>query len=649
MCGISGFVGRPKQDPHDILRALSDAQVHRGPDADGYWLSCDRSVGFAHRRLSIIDLSPAGKQPMWSHSRRYCTTFNGEIYNFLDLRCELAKLGCKFQSTSDTEVMLAAFEQWGVMGALPRLNGMFATAVWDQNEGQVYLFRDRLGLKPLYYQWQNGTLLFSSELSLAFAGLCNGRISRNALALFLRHGYVPTPYSIYEGVCKLAPGSLLTVSLRDSSDPSAFISKYWDAQHHINDLLSSRDDAASEDDTCERLDTILRRSVRDRMIADVPLGAFLSGGIDSSLIVSYMQQVSNSQVRTFTIGFEENGFNESCFARKVAEHLNTCHTELMVTERDALDVVPILPRIYGEPFADASQIPTYLVSKLTRQHVTVALSGDGGDELFAGYSMYQRILNYMRTVRSLPKPLVALASKLLRSPAAPRLFEMFSRDQDISRLISGMRAFSREIESDFSYDRWGPMTLSERLVDGAAPGASIRPFQGCQSNVVEQSMCNDLLTYLPDDILVKVDRASMAVSLEVRAPFVDDFEIFDLAWKTPFALKMNATGGKVILRKLLSRFVPPALTDRPKAGFAIPLTKWLGGALRDWVDDCVSPVRLQNEGYLRPKEVARVHRNALQGDEYYAHVLWYICQFQSWLAYSAETAPSHSQLCYQIQ
>lgn len=646
MCGIAGFIGRPKRDPNDILNALSYAQVHRGPDAEGYWLSRDLRVGFAHRRLSIVDLSVAGNQPMWSQSERYVITFNGEIYNFLTLRHELSALGHKFHSTSDTEVMLAAFDQWGVTATLTRLNGMFAAAVWDQETGTGYLFRDRFGLKPLYYQWHHGVLFFSSELSSAFAKLCDRSISRDALALFIRHGYVPTPSSIYEDIFKLPPGTLLTVSQCDSSDPAASISYYWDTQQRINGLLSNRK-ATCEEEICEKLDDTLRRSVRDRMIADVPLGAFLSGGIDSSLIVSYMQQVSNSQVRTFTIGFEENRFDEARFAKKVAQHLGTVHTELIVTEQDALNVVPDLPRIYGEPFADSSQIPTYLVSKLTRQYVTVALSGDGGDELFGGYNMYRRILRFSRALESVPGPLRMLASTILANRVAPEAVRMFCRDQHVSRVLSGMKTFSQEMKTDLSRDRWGPVTLAERLVRGASAGISIAPFLGCDSNnVVERSMCNDLLTYLPDDILVKVDRASMAVSLEVRAPFVDDFEIFDIAWQTPFALKMNDHGGKVILRKLLARSVPPELTERPKAGFAVPLTKWLGGVLRDWVEECVSPVRLRNEGYLQPKEVARVYKRALQGDEYYAHVLWYICQFQSWLFSAQAGAPNSSRLCY---
>jgi len=633
MCGISGFLGVPEGDPLKFLRSMNDAQCHRGPDAEGVWVSPDERVGFAHRRLSIIDLSRAGNQPMRSESGRYVITFNGEIYNFLRLRRELEELGHGFRSTSDTEVMLAAFEEWGIADSLPRFNGMFAAAVWDESEQRGYLFRDRLGVKPLYYQWHGGALFFSSELSLPFARLVPRAISRDALALFLRHGYVPAPYSIYDGVYKLLPGVVATISLEDAANNqfgSAF--KYWDTQERVNEMLESRDGKLTEEQALERLDDTLRRSVRERMIADVPIGAFLSGGIDSSLVVSYMQQVSNSQVRTFTIGFEENSFSEAHFARKVAEHLGTAHVQLNVTEKDALDVVPRLPVMYGEPFADSSQIPTYLVSKLTRGHVTVALSGDGGDELFAGYNNYRSILKYGQVVRMVPSTILPAASDILAWPRVLQLVHAFLDDQQVNRLLGGIGVLSMERKFQIHADQWGPITLPERLVNGARAGASMQSLPICGGNAIEQAMCHDLLSYLPDDILVKVDRASMAVSLEVRAPFADDFELFDVAWRVPFAMKMNRTGGKVILRKLLARFVPPELTERPKKGFAVPLTKWIGGALKEWVGDCVSSGRLEKEGYLCPLEVARVHRKALQRNEFYAHKLWAICQFQTWLA-----------------
>jgi asparagine synthase (glutamine-hydrolysing) len=638
VCGISGFFGDRQTEPTLLLGRLNDAQFHRGPDAEGIWISSDRRAGLAHRRLSIVDLSPAGNQPMCSKSGRYVITFNGEIYNFLRLRRELAELGHRFRSTSDTEVMLTAFEEWGVMDALPRFNGMFAAAVWDASERLGYLFRDRLGVKPLYYQWHDRTLLFSSELSSPFARLSPRSICRDALALFFRHGYVPAPYSIYEGVYKLLPGVVATISLEDAANNRfRSVSNYWDTQERINKIMGSRNEEMTEEEALECLDETLRRSVQERMIADVPLGAFLSGGIDSSLIVSYMQQVSNSQVRTFTIGFDEPQFDEARFAKKVAEHLETAHTELFVSEKDALEVVPRLSEIYGEPFADSSQIPTYLVSKLTRGYVTVALSGDGGDELFAGYNDYRSILKYRRALRMVPAAMLKAASSFLAKPRVPQLVHALSGDRQVTRFLGGIRIFSMERKIQMHPDQWGPVTLPERLVNGAKSGISLQPLRACLGNAIEQAMCHDLVTYLPDDILVKVDRASMAVSLEVRAPFCDDFEIFETAWRIPFAHKMNGVGGKSILKKLLARFVPPELTERPKTGFGVPLTKWVGGALRGWVDDCTSLARLQRQDYLRPQEVARVRQKAFQGDEYYAHKLWYICQFQSWLSLSYES------------
>jgi asparagine synthase (glutamine-hydrolysing) len=632
MCGISGYFGKCQNQPADLMGKFNDAQSYRGPDVGGVWVSSDGRAGLGHRRLSIVDLSSNGNQPMRSESGRYIVTMNAEIYNFRDLREELAGLGYRFRSTSDTEVMLAAFERWGVQSALQRFNGMFAAAVWDGLERTGYLFRDRLGVKPLYYQWHDGTLFFSSELTAPFARLSNRSISPDALALLLRQGYVPAPYSIYEGIFKLLPGVVATVSLDDAAN-AQFTSavKYWDTQERINQILASRDQEMTEGQALDQLDHTLRRSIRHRMISDVPLGAFLSGGIDSSLIASYMREVCTSQVRTFTIGFEDDTYSEARFSRKVAEHLETAHTELLVTERDALEVVPRLAEIYKEPFADSSQIPTYLVSKLARKDVTVALSGDGGDELFCGYDRYQRILNYRRAARMVPPAVFEAGSKILSWPQVPQLIHALSGDRQITRMLGASRIFSPEMKRETHANRWGPVTLPERLVKGATAGISIPSPSAGTGNAAEQAMSDDLLEYLPDDILAKVDRASMAVSLEVRAPFADDCELFDMAWRIPSALK-NELGGKLILRKLLARFVPPELTERPKMGFAVPLTKWLRGALRDWVDDCVSPARLGREGYLRSSEVAKCRARALKGDEFYAHKLWAICQFQSWLS-----------------
>lgn len=635
MCGITGFFGDPKCEPLGLLRTLNEAQFHRGPDDEGLWISPCDCVGLGHRRLSIVDLSHAGHQPMCSESGRYVITFNGEIYNFLKLRKELSSLGHIFRSSTDTEVMLAAFEEWGVRDALPRLNGMFAAAVWDQSERALHLFRDRLGLKPLYYQWHEGTLYFSSEINAKFSHLSQHSICREALALYLHHGCVPAPYSIYEGIWKLMPGILATAS-SDSAANHYFakMSSYWDTTDRINGILETRKSKMDEIEALELLDETLRRSIRDRMIADVPLGAFLSGGVDSSLVVSYMQQVSNAQVRTFSIGFDEIAFSEAHFARKVAEHLGTVHTEMTVTEKDALDVVDRLPGIYGEPFADSSQIPTYLVSKLTRRYVTVALSGDGGDELFAGYNNYRSIAKYERAASLIPRAFLDSVSSLVRKPISAKLLHLLASDQQVTRLLTALSVSASQRPIQLADVRWASATLPERLVKGAKAGSSIRPLTACSGNPVERAMCDDLVGYLPDDILVKVDRASMAVSLEVRAPFVDDFEIFEAAWRIPFALKMDGLQGKIILRKLLARFIRLELTERPKSGFAVPLTKWIRGALREWVHDYVSGDRLKREGFLNSREVEKVRRRAIQGSEFYSHKLWAICQFQAWLANS---------------
>lgn len=650
MCGISGYFGSSTDASEELLRVLNEAQKHRGPDAEGIWISRDREVGFAHRRLSIVDLSPAGNQPMRSESGRYTITFNGEIYNFQSLRRELETFGHCFRSASDSEVMLAAFEQWGVDGALERLNGMFAVAVWDEFARQGHLFRDRLGVKPLYYQWHGQSLFFSSELSQAFAELSDRSISRDALALLFSQGYIPAPLTIFFGIHKLMPGTIASFALEDIRNCRFGAShRYADAQKRINHILGGRNEEMTEEEALERLDATLRRSVRDRMIADVPLGAFLSGGIDSSLIVSYMQQVSSSQVRTFTIGFEESKFSEAPYARKIAEHLETMHTELIVTENDALQVVSGLPKIYGEPFADSSQIPTYLVAKLTREHVTVALSGDAGDELFAGYNRYRSIRKYGHAVRMVPNSIFIAVSGFMAYPGVQQFIAALAGEKQTARILNGVLSYSTNGSIRFAPRQWGPTTLPERLVRGARAGVSIQLHPDCAGNPIEQAMCQDLLGYLPDDILVKVDRASMAVSLEVRAPFADDFELFDLAWRIPLALKMNGGNGKLVLRKLLARFVPSEFTDRAKMGFAVPLTKWMRGALREWVADCVSPSRLNREGFLRSDAVARVRRRALEGDEYYVHKLWSICQFQSWLDMVSATAPrSELGSCYAI-
>ncbi len=571
---------------------------------------------------------------MHSVSGRFVTTFNGEIYNFCELRNDLKVLGHTFVGTSDTEVMLAAFEQWGVEAGMQRLNGMFAAAVWNREDGQLYLFRDRLGVKPLYYQWSDGTLLFSSELTRPFAAVRSRSIDRNALSAFIRHGFVPAPQTIYQGIHKLAPGTL-AVATTASSVRGGFVreSMYWDAVREMDQAIAMRDTAAPYQSSIDLLNATLEKSVRQHMIADVPVGAFLSGGIDSSLVVSHMQAVSSRPVETFTIGFDDPASNEAEFARAVAQHLQTSHTELYVSERTALDVIPDMPAMYGEPFADSSQVPTYLVSKLARGAVTVALSGDGGDELFAGYNSYQSVARRRQAVAHLPSWSPRLVARSLAVPVVRDSARAFGGDRFYARLSDAVTTLapgaSRKVHRAVASG-----LLAERLVNESNPGCSLLSFQRCAGNPIEQAQCRDTLTYLPDDILVKVDRASMAVSLEVRAPFVDDMNLFRVAWGIPFEHKVKNGIRKAVMKEALAKFVPRTIFERPKKGFSIPLIRWMRGALNSWVKDCISSSRITREGYFDPALTRRVYQRAMAGDEYYAHHLWAVCIFQTWLSTS---------------
>lgn len=631
MCGIAGFFGQSNIGTHELLLRLSDAQQHRGPDGSATWMSQDHRAGLAHRRLAIVDLTETGNQPMHSNSGRYTISFNGEIYNFLELRSELLGDGHKFRGGSDTEVMLAAVEQWGVRDAIAKFNGMFAFALWDKMDNKGYLVRDRLGVKPLYYQWCGTALFFSSELTVPFARIAPRSISRESLALFLHYGHVPGERSIYEGIYKLKPGMIAVVSTA-SAPKQAFeaIIPYWETTKRINEILASRNDDMSEAEAVERLNSALSRSVRQRMISDVPLGAFLSGGIDSSLIVAHMQQASSRPVRTFTIGFHDEKADEAPYAKKIAQHLGTEHTELYITEQDALNVIPSLPTMYGEPFADSSQIPTFLVSKLTRSHVTVALSGDGGDELFAGYNNYRSVLKYQNLLRVAPGFALGAAAKVLGNRSMRRILRSALAERHLVRMANAATFFSEGKRDRAPHSRFFD---GEVLVigDGHADSPADETT-GCAGNAIEQLMCRDLNAYLPDDILVKVDRASMAVSLEVRAPFVDDYELFETAWQIPFTHKLSQTHSKIMLKKALQRFVPMSLFERPKQGFSIPLIRWLVGPLKEWVEDCISVGRLRTDGYLHEKEVHSIYRKVLSGDDFYADRLWTICMFQSWLS-----------------
>jgi asparagine synthase (glutamine-hydrolysing) len=650
MCGIAGFYAPgPRFDPTDVLRRMNDTIAHRGPDAQGEWFDPARGVGLAHRRLAIVDLSEQGRQPMRSASGRYVIVFNGEIYNFLRIRADLDGLGHRFRGHSDTEVMLAAFEEWGVGPSLRRFVGMFAFALWDSARGELTLARDRLGKKPLYYSVADGTLVFGSELKAlrAFPGF-NAPIDRQALTLFLRHSYIPAPHTIHEGVRKLESAHFARFAARGHSVVELERQCFWNAAE-VQAEASANAVALTAEEATRQLDELLRDAVQLRMIADVPLGAFLSGGIDSSLVVALMQALSSRPVRTFTIGFHEDAYNEAHHARLVARHLGTDHTEVYLTPVETMAVIPKLPQMYDEPFADSSQIPTALVCAMARQHVTVALSGDGGDEGFGGYSRYAQARQICSRMSRAPTWLPRAMSRSI--PQVP--MALWERLAWLSRPIAAVR-----LRADgFGYrmlrlaDRLGcetPQHLYRHLmsywiaptrlvVGGREPRTllSDAPEKRDLDQFVDQMMLLDTLTYLPDDILVKVDRASMAVALEVRAPLLDH-RVLEFAWRLPLALKLHDGRGKILLRTVLRRYVPEPLFERPKAGFGVPIYRWLRGPLRDWAEDLLAERRLEREGYLKAGPIRAVWESLLSGSSEWAYggeLVWSVLMFQAWLAH----------------
>ena len=643
MCGIAGFLlGGTLRDgasPERILRDMGNALVHRGPDAEGIHWDAGTGVGLAHRRLAIQDLSPSGSQPMASGSGRYTIVFNGEIYNFRDIRRELERLGQAFRGHSDTEVMLGAFDAWGVEEALQRFAGMFAFALWDRDARVLWLVRDRMGEKPLYYGWLQGHLLFASELGALrrFPGFAPA-VNRDALTLLLRHNYIPAPHSIYQGVFKLPPAHLLRLELDTRpAEPSPTV--YW----QLADAFSPEPGVVDKNAAAAVLEDTLSGIIEQQMIADVPLGAFLSGGIDSSTVVALMQQRASRPVRTFTIGFREEGFNEAVHAAAVAAHLGTDHTELYVTPRDALDVIPRLPAIYGEPFADSSQIPTFLVSRMTREHVTVALSGDGGDELFGGYARYRSVQDVRQRLHdqpgarqrlerwtlNLPSPLAAPIVRLgnlgQRNVSRGPLWDKIRRERSL-RAQGDLRDFYRE---HISY--WSDPAAA--VLGAREPEYALRaplPERLIALEPTRQLQWLDLISYLPDDILTKVDRAAMAVSLETRVPMLDH-RFIERALAMPAEWNQRYDGGKGLLRDILDRYVPRELVDRPKQGFAVPVAHWLRGELRDWAETLLDPLRLHQEGYWDAKLVRQFWDDHHRGRADFSFQLWGVLMFQAWL------------------
>ncbi|MCD6401845.1 MAG: asparagine synthase (glutamine-hydrolyzing), partial [Anaerolineales bacterium] len=606
MCGITGFwqlKGNNKELLKDTIIKMTKTFTHRGPDDSGFYINKETGIALGHRRLSILDLSPKGHQPMESFSGRHVIVYNGEVYNYKELRKEIENdFNIKFKSSSDTEVVLAGFEVWGIEETLKRLNGMFAFALWDKKEKKLYLARDRIGIKPLYYGVQNGILFFASELKAIRANrFFKPKINRNALALFFRHNYIPAAYSIYKNVKKLEPAHYAVIDRNLNIN----IQCYWDIKRITKEGIKNPIDLLEKDAVFE-LERLLLDSVKKRMIADVPLGAFLSGGIDSSTVVALMQAQSNISVKTFTIGFYEDNYNEAKFAKDVTKHLGTDHTELYVTPKETMDVIPKLPDMYDEPFSDSSQIPTFLVSQLTRRYVTVSLSGDGGDETFGGYNRYFWADNIWEKINFMPLILRSQITKII-SLFSPEFIDNFFKTIEVivpekfKQTLYGdkLHKLSEILTSrspDEIYKRlishWkSPETL---VLNSIEPKIIIDDFFRIKNLIPEfkdRMMFFDLMTYLPDDILTKVDRASMSVSLEARVPILDH-RIVEFSKRLPLSFKIKNGKSKWILRQVLYKYVPKELVERPKMGFGVPIDNWIRDPLRDWAEDLLDEKKI---------------------------------------------------------
>jgi len=657
VCGLVGFFQAYSQRDGDLatlLFPMTNAITHRGPNDSGVWLDVEAGIALGHRRLSILDLSPHGHQPMISPSGRYVIAFNGEIYNHRDLRSAIEASPSQPSSTdeavainwrghSDTEVMLAAFERWGIEGALPRFNGMFAFALWDMQEQLLHLVRDRFGEKPLYYGWMGDTFLFGSELKAlkAHPSWC-GEIDRGALALYMRHTYIPAPYSIFRGISKLLPAHILSIPLAHKKLETPQSHAYWSAKK-VAEAGVRQPFKGSVEEVVESLDSLLRDSVRLRMEADVPLGAFLSGGIDSSTVVALMQAQSTRPVKTFTIGFREDGYNEARHAQIVAKHLGTEHTELYISAADAMATIPLLPMIYDEPFSDSSQIPTFLVSKMTRQHVTVALSGDGGDEMFCGYNRYLWGRDIWRRTQWMPQLSRLAVARIFTSlptqswdmifssmrPMFPKTFRENLPGDKLHKLAGILECRSPEAIYRGLVSFWEPKSV---VIGASEPVTSLTDLAQWPDipDFTQRMMFLDLVSYLPDDILAKVDRSSMAVSLETRVPFLDH-RVAEFAWALPLEVNLRDGIGKWPLRQVLYKYIPRELIDRPKMGFGVPIGLWLRGPLRDWAESLLDESRLRHEGFFNPGPIRHKWFEHLSGKRNWQYQLWAVLMFQAWL------------------
>ena len=660
MCGLTGFL-HPHGFSAEAARALAEKMAqqiaHRGPDDWGVWTDADAGLALAHRRLSILDLSPAGHQPMSSPSGRFVIVFNGEIYNHLDLREELTAQ--VWRGHSDTETLLSGFEEWGIDDTLKKTVGMFAIALWDRTERMLTLARDRMGEKPLYFGWNHGTFLFASELKAlrVYPGF-EAEINRNALTLLLRHNCIPAPYSIYRGIFKLLPGAMLTLRQEgfvacpwdfDSPPFESFHAKgvslrsYWSLRD-VAEKGQMQPFSGTDKEAVDELARVLTTAVQSQQISDVPLGALLSGGVDSSAIVALMQSHSSRPVKTFTMGFHEGDYNEAEYAKDVARYLGTDHTELCVTPDEALAVIPRLPVLYDEPFSDSSQIPTFLVSQLARQHVTVALSGDAGDELFGGYNRHFLTSAIWRKMSWLPIKYRSALARGIKSIAPSRWNQLYSfvalatpgrkrttRVGDKAhKLADILAANSREVIYHNLLSHW--KSPADIVVGGnESPTHLTSPNSRAKVTEFEhQMMYLDAISYLPDDILVKVDRAAMGVSLETRVPFLDH-RVVEFAWRLPLALKIRDGQGKWILRQVLDKYVPKKLIERPKAGFAVPIDSWLRGPLKEWAEALLVERRIKREGYFNPAPIRQKWAEHLSGQRNWQYHLWDVLMFQAWL------------------
>jgi asparagine synthase (glutamine-hydrolysing) len=637
MCGFAGFLSdNAGSFGLETLERMAEAIAHRGPDDQGLWLDAEAGIALGHRRLAIVDLSQAGHQPMQSDSGRYVFVFNGEIYNHATMRAEIEARGSapQWRGHSDTETLLAGFEVWGIVETLGRAIGMFAFALFDRKSRTLTLGRDRLGEKPVYYGWSKGVFLFGSELkALRCHPAFSGEIDRQALAAFLKYQYVPGPESIYSGIRKLQPGCVLTLSL---AQREPVIETYWSAIKQAQAGVKNRF-SGSPDEAVDALEVLLGDAIGQQMMADVPVGAFLSGGIDSSTVVALMQKRSARPVRSFAIGFDVPGFNEAIYAREVAQHLGTEHTELYVTPQAALELVPRLPEFYDEPFADSSQIPTYLVSQLARRQVTVSLSGDAGDELFAGYNTYAMAERFERIAASMPGFFGQFLAGGMEALGEP--FATFAGRPALARqmrlaahVLRGRGLSERADRLQTHWQRGEGLVLG---VPDALPPFDLATAEFANFTTAEKLMARDLVHYLPDDILVKLDRASMAVALESRVPMLDH-RVVEFAWSLPMALKRREGQTKWVLRQVLYRHVPRAMIDRPKKGFSVPIAAWLRGPLKEWAADLLDAKRLEAEGFLNPVMISTAWNEHMSGRVDRHNDLWSVLMFQQWLRRSAD-------------